>query len=347
MDKPEQVLNKQLIQNALDWFRPFLRQTLVSPIETHFPNWPLTREIQAILDRTDAIWSPVHDWQGDRIPLNDLLEKLSRADPNLLPLFKRIILLYRRERAAYTKGLAEKTFHLELAEALEEEVRILDALTDVGRFSQIDQLRLPRLKDFLPVQYIESSAFSQASLLARQHDEKFHILQAPHLFLADLGYFRAKCEDREIPLAIAFVDIDDFKSLNTRYTETKVDRNVLPRFMQAIEAHVFHHGYAYRQGGDEYLVLLPSLSKPLSIAFLDELHCKLAGLSYPEIEEKTTVSIGLCIADPDCPLTDRELLDRANRAKQFAKQKGKNCIATYHGPRLVDQELEVVKAPGI
>jgi hypothetical protein len=60
---------------------------------------------------------------------------------------------------------------------------------------------------------------------------------------------------------------------------------------------------------------------------------------------RTTVSIGLCIVDPDCPLTDRELLDRANRAKQFAKQNGKNRIATYRGLRFTDRELEVVKAP--
>ena len=106
-------------------------------------------------------------------------------------------------------------------------------------------------------------------MLPRQYDEKFHILQVPSFLLPDLGYFRARCEDRETPSAITFIDIDDFKSLNTRHHETKVDRNVLPRFMQAIEAHVFHHGYAYRQGGDEYLILVPSLSRPLAIAFLD------------------------------------------------------------------------------
>ena len=83
----------------------------------------------------------------------------------------------------------------------------------------------------------------------------------------------------------------------------------------------------------------------MSVSFLDELRVKLAGLSYPDITEKTTVSIGLCIADAVCPLTDRELLDRANRAKQFAKQNGKNCIATYAGTRIIDSELHVVKQP--
>lgn len=122
-----------------------------------------------------------------------------------------------------------------------------------------------------------------------------------------------------------------------------MDRNLLPRFMQTVEAHVFHHGYAYREGGDEYLVLVPSLSKNLAIAFLDELRCKLAALKYPEIEGPTTVSIGVCIVEPDCPLTDRELRDRASRAKQFAKENGRNCIALYDGVRFTPEELRVVK----
>src|SRR5205809_4649024 len=108
--------------------------------------------------------------------------------------------------------------------------------------------------------------------------------------------------------------------------------------MQTVEAHVFHHGYAYRQGGDEYLILIPSLSRPLSIALFDELRCKLAGLKYPDIKEQTTVSIGLCIVEPDCPLTDRELRDCASQAKKFAKDHGRNCIATYPGPRFLQQE---------
>lgn len=345
MAVPGQLVKNRLLQDALAWFRQHLRQSLTAPIESQFPNWPLTREIQDLLRRTDRIDGFVINWGGERIPLDGLLEKLTQEDVELLPLFKRIVLVYRRHRASETEALAQKTFHLELAETLEEDVKALDGLSVAEGFDAIVPLRLPRLKDFLPVQYIESAEGGPVALRDRVFDEKFHVLQAPHLFLPDLGYFRAKCESRDAPLAVAFVDIDDFKSLNTRHTESKVDRNLLPRFMQAIEAHVFHHGYAYRQGGDEYLILLPSLSRPLAIGFLDELRHKLAGLSYPDIAETTTVSIGLCVVDPDCPLTDRELLDRANRAKQFAKAQGKNRIATYDGSRLVERELAIVAVP--
>jgi diguanylate cyclase (GGDEF)-like protein len=226
---------------------------------------------------------------------------------------------------------------------VEREIKTLDALVNQPWFQAIETFRLPRVKDYLPVQYIEPSAFSQTELTPRQYDEKFHILQAPALFLPDLAYFRAKCEGRDIPITIAFLDIDDFKRFNSAYSETKVDRHLLPRFMQAVEAHVYHHGFAYRQGGEEYLILLPSLSKSLAVAFLDELRCSLAALNYPEIEGSTTVSIGVCIADPDCPLTDGELRDRANEAKKFAKANGKNCIATYNGARFIAPELYVVR----
>src|SRR5262249_40573778 len=237
----------------------------------------------------------------------------------------------------------EKTFHAGLIQTLDEEINSLDSVVQTDWFEKIEPLCLPRAKDYMALQYIEQSAISRIELAPRQHDEKFHILQAPALFLLDLAYLRARCEIRDPPLTVAFLDIDDFKDFNTTHGETKVDRNLLPRFMQTLEAHVYHHGFAYRQGGDEYLVLLPSPSKELAIAFLDELRCKLAALKYPEIDGATTVSIGVCLAEPDCPLTDRELRDRANQAKKFAKDHGKNCISTYEGPRLMPDELRVVR----
>ena len=65
-----------------------------------------------------------------------------------------------------------------------------------------------------------------------------------------------------------------------------------------------------------------------------------------DIEGNATVSIGVCIAEPDCPLTDRELRDRANQAKKFAKEHGKNCIATFEGSRFIAEELRVVRPSG-
>jgi diguanylate cyclase (GGDEF)-like protein len=304
----------------------------------------LPAEVLGILSDIHSLGRTLQAWgrSNDPGPVAEVVSHLAANAQTQLPVFKQAILRYRRFRAAATEQLAEKTFHIALTVTLEEEIRSLDALANHDAFLAIESKRLPRLKDYLPVQFIEASSVRLVPLLPRQYDEKFHILQAPSLFLPDLAHFRSRCEDRGTTLAVAFLDIDDFKQFNTGHTEPKVDRNLLPRFMQTIEAHLFQHGYAYRQGGDEYLALIPSVSKPLAIAFLDELRRKMSELAYPEISGKTTVSIGLCVVEPDCPLTDREILDRASQAKKHGKNNGKNCIATFDGPRFVSEELKVV-----
>ena len=55
------------------------------------------------------------------------------------------------------------------------------------------------------------------------------------------------------------------------------------------------------------------------------------------------MSVGLVTAGPACFLTDREIQERANRAKDFAKESGKNCIATYRGDGYRPEDLHVVR----
>jgi diguanylate cyclase (GGDEF)-like protein len=343
MSETSRPFDKTLLERALRWFQPEFRRQLVSPIESHFPDYQLPRDIQGVIRITNEMVQDIGAWQGDAFSPSEVGIRLAKANQNWLPLLKQIILQYRRSRAADTESKTEKTFHPELTDTLKREVNHLDILVRENWFQQIATRRLPQLQDFLPVKLVEA-ATTNLQLSPREYDQKFAILQAPGLFLTDLAFFRAKCESRESLLAIAYLDIDHFKRFNTEYTETRVDRDLLPLFMQTIEAQVYHHGYAYREGGDEVMILVPGLSRTISIAFLDELRCKLAKLEYPDIKGATTVSVGLCIVEANCPLTDRELRDRANQAKKFAKEQGRNCIATYKGPHFLSQELEVVSS---
>ncbi len=340
----EVALNKTYVEAALNWFLPRLRQNLVGPIEGLFPNCPLPRAIREVLGGTEQVLASVGALSGSDFSPETFFRALFGKVPSEESQFKRkllkqILLLYRRHQAANTEAKTEKTFHLELTEELQREVKALDELVNSIAFHDIPAMRLPRLKDFLPVQLIETLTENQNPFHKRQYDQKFAILQAPTLFLPDLAFLRAKCEERDAPLAVVFLDIDEFKKLNSRYTETKVDRNLLPIFLQAVEAHIYHHGYAYQEGGDELFILIPSLSKALVIAFLEELRIKLSKLKYPEIEGSTTVSMGMVMVEPDCALTDRELRDASSQAKKFAKENGRNCIATFQSSRIDSKDL--------
>jgi diguanylate cyclase (GGDEF)-like protein len=323
---------RNLVITCADWFLGRFRTTFVSQVQAEFPTLQQLREIVQLESQIQQLIRCLTE-DDDTSPLRG-----GRWNG----LIKRILLTYRMEKATELQQLREKTSHLEILERLDEAIRPLDELAARPWFRQAVPYPVPQLADYLDLERIECQLGKTHRLSEREYDEKFHILQAPSLFLPDLRYYREKCALRGLPVAVAFLDIDEFKTrFNSRHGETRVDRNVLPRFMRALEAHVAFHGHAYRQGGDEYLLLVPGVSPELAVVFLDELRRKLGALAYPEVEEKTTVSIGLCVADADCPLTDRELRDRANVAEAFAKRAGRNCIATYRGNQLLAADLYV------
>jgi diguanylate cyclase (GGDEF)-like protein len=325
---------RNLLIWCAEWFRDRFHKDVVALVQAEFPSVERLRELAELEERVQKL---IDTLAGPGI------EGLSvEVDDRWDGLLKRVLLAYRLEKATEIEHLREKTAHLEVLERLDEVIRPLDELAGRPWFRAATPTPVPRLTDYLDLERVEQKLSEELLPARREYDEKFHILQAPSLFLRDLHYYRQKCALRGAPVAVAFLDIDEFKcKFNTPHGETKVDRHVLPRFMRALEAHVAFHGHAYRQGGDEYVILLPGLSRDLAVFFLDELRRKLGTLEYPDVPERTTVSLGLCVADADCPLTDRELRDRANRAEAFAKNAGRNCIATYHGQQLAEDELYV------
>lgn len=274
--------------------------------------------------------------------VEDTLEELSllgrqlavRTHPVLVHdghnrLLKRIVLEERRRAAEAIDLPLRKAVDASLIRQLRATVRPFDQLMQEAWFLQSSAARIPQLTDYLSVRYAEQLLSEKVVQLPRDYDEKFHILEAPSLFFPDLAYYRARCRLRGKSIAVAYMDIDDFKTFNTRFTETKVDLDVLTPFMEAIEAHIFIHGHAYRFGGDEYVVLLPNISRGWAIEMLERLQTELARANYKGIDEAPTVSIGVCMVDPECWLTDREVLECANAGKATAKTMGKGSIAVH------------------
>lgn len=258
-----------------------------------------------------------------------------------LAFLKRALTRYRRQQANIIELNKEKTIHPDLIKMYNAQIEQLDDLLKLECLKSIAPLALPYEAEYIPVETLE--AYNQPIFPQREYDEKFHILLSPKLFLQDLNYYRNRCELRRTALAVAYIDIDKFKSLNEKHTETEVDRLILPRFMRMLESHLYNHGFAYRQGGDEYVLLIPNISYSLCVSFLDELRQQISELEYPGTADRTTVSIGFCWIDADCHLTNKEILKLANDAKAFAKNSGRNCLATYNGSQFDPASLIKLK----
>jgi diguanylate cyclase (GGDEF)-like protein len=256
-------------------------------------------------------------------------------------LLKRVIIDERRRVAEEIDGPLEKAVDGQIIRLMRREISSAEYIMEAPWFEGAVPQRMPKLTDYLSIRHAEA-AVEGLALAPRTYDEKFHILEAPTLFLPDLRYYRRRCAFRSVPIAVAFLDIDDFKDFNTRHTETKVDLDLLVPFMEAVEAHVFSHGHAYRFGGDEYMLTLPNQDREGAARFLRGLQARIAAAPYRGMHRTPTVSIGLAIVDVDCFLTDREIQARANAAKNHAKATEKGRIATFGGILFRDAELALV-----
>jgi diguanylate cyclase (GGDEF)-like protein len=257
------------------------------------------------------------------------------------PLLKRALIEARREQARSIDGPLHKTTDGQVIRMLRRELHYIEHLMSASWFADVVPLRVPALTDYLSIRHAEAASPEALVLRAREYDEKFHILEAPSLFLPDLAHYRRRCRFRRAPVAVAYADIDDFKTFNTRHGETTVDRDLLAPFMEAMEAHVFGHGHAYRFGGDEYVILLPNMGRVWAVDFLRALQARIAATSYRHIPKGPTISVGLAVALVDTALIDRELLERANAAKGHAKATRKGSIATFEGELLRDADLVI------
>lgn len=268
----------------------------------------------------------------------------AEVEPNLLPFLKKTIIHARREEAFKVEDRSRCTFNHNLRQDLEKELRFFTSIMSQDWFKDTEVFNCPKIIDFLSIQHAEKNLKTNRNLqqARRIYDEKFGILNAPALFIPDLRHYRDSCELRGLPLCVAYMDIDDFKEFNTAYGEPRVDRDVLPRFMAALENHTYFHGHAYRYGGDEYMILLPNISSSQAAEFLKSFQKDLQELEYFDIKKRITVSIGIFEVSENCIQTDCEVEERAASAKNFAKVQGKNCIATYKKESFADEDLQVI-----
>ena len=261
-----------------------------------------------------------------------------------LPVLRLAIELHVEATVLQQEQTASLTHSQEPQAALQRQLNTGLEFLRSSLFSDVECAQAFSLDRYVNLETVMSIPGTAAALEPRVFDDKFHILMSQSLFMKDLRYFREQCAMRKRPVSVAYLDIDNFKNLNTLLTETQVDKEVLPRFMSALEGFVFGRGYAYREGGDEYLVILPGASHTEAAHFFDSLREHLATVSYPILKEVAgpTVSIGVCTAETSERLTALQIQQFANGAKAHAKTAGRNRVACYiAGQPRADEALTI------
>ncbi len=309
----------RVLREVVSRFERRVEKTLREPLREQLGGYS-PPELDRLLEEVSLVAKQLRV-AGDMAGVHDVHVKLLKA----------MILRERRTMALESEEPRQRTSNAAAIRFLLRNIQVLDRILAEGWCIDLEPLPQPKLTDYLSIRHAESALARDWPLLERAWDEKFSILTAPRLVIPDLAHYRTHCALRGSTVCVAFADIDDFKSYNTAHGETLVDRDLLPAFMQALEAHVYAHGHAYRFGGDEYVILLPNQTRVGAMVFLGELQDRLRHLQLAGVSRTPTISVGVCHLPPDAFLTDREALERANWAKDFAKVRGKNRIAWFDG----------------
>ena len=142
----------------------------------------------------------------------------------------------------------------------------------------------------------------------------------------------AVADRRSQSLALLIVDVDDFKSFNTRYGYDGGDR-VLATVACVLKAALRHTDTLARYGGEEFAAILSPpvpldearlIAERLRTAVADE-PLTLRSLDGGNVAERVTVSIGGTLY-PSAGRTVRDLWNGANRLLLEAKARGKNQV---------------------
>ncbi|GGC89094.1 sensor domain-containing diguanylate cyclase [Vreelandella lutescens] len=128
------------------------------------------------------------------------------------------------------------------------------------------------------------------------------------------------------PLAVLFLDLDGFKSINDQHGHAMGDellRDVAKRLQQAVR----ETDFVARWAGDEFVVLLEGVTEDALEPLAQKLiHVIEQPLQVGSAVLQVSTSIGVALFVPDAAETAHELLKRADVAMYVAKRAGKARI---------------------
>ncbi|TVP15204.1 GGDEF domain-containing protein [Shewanella sp. KCT] len=133
--------------------------------------------------------------------------------------------------------------------------------------------------------------------------------------------------EQGMPTTILMLDIDNLKQINDTKGHHKGDENILA-VAEICRREFRKTDYAYRFGGDEFVVVLPGLQPTQAMAMVEALHQSFnhALSALAEDELLATISLGMTgIKAGDTSYQDT--LRRADMALYQAKDQGKNQLS--------------------
>jgi diguanylate cyclase (GGDEF)-like protein len=130
-------------------------------------------------------------------------------------------------------------------------------------------------------------------------------------------------------ISVLAIDIDHFKEVNDTYGHTAGDE-VLRAFATVAKAQLRHTDILARQGGDEFVVILPQTRLDDAMTLAERIRDAFAGaaLGLPELQARPTLSVGAAEGDGNATRFD-VILEWADDALYRSKRQGRNRVSAH------------------
>ena len=206
-------------------------------------------------------------------------------------------------------------------------------------FQERDLKLLEALADFAAI------ALENARHVKRIHeltitDDCTSLYNARHMtFILDTEIYRSKRYNYEFSLV--FIDLDHFKQVNDTHGHL-VGSRLLGEIGEALKTHCRLIDFAFRYGGDEFVILLPQTSKDNALNVARRLHRLVRDTVWLEKEGlniHVTASIGVA-AYPQDSRTKEGVMHLADEAMYLVKNTNRDSVAAANMGILSPQPAE-------
>jgi diguanylate cyclase (GGDEF)-like protein/PAS domain S-box-containing protein len=178
----------------------------------------------------------------------------------------------------------------------------------------------------------------RSAALVKYHLHHDHMTRLPnrHLFNDRLEMALAQARRSNGQLAILYLDVDRFKIINDSLGQLAGDK-LLQMVTKSLKACLRAEDTLARVGGDEFLLLLPSINKEEDSAIIGQkiLDLTATPFSYLDQDIRITFSIGIATYPQHASTLD-ELIRHARIAMAHIKQRGRNGYH-YYSAQLSEQ----------
>jgi diguanylate cyclase (GGDEF)-like protein len=150
-----------------------------------------------------------------------------------------------------------------------------------------------------------------------------------------LRFQYAHCRRYKHSMALVFLDLDNFKSINDRYGHDQGDR-ALRAAAEAMREILRQTDVLIRWGGEEFIIAMPNTPHDGAVKAVSRLLTR--GLGQRPDGSTMTASIGVAEFLHDQPESLQHLIDMADNRMYLAKQSGKDRVVSDSAPQLVATE---------